>query len=1447
MGRTISQTVDFLGFLRGQLQGLQGITTLCYELIQNADDVRDEAGNPGASCITFDVRDDALWVENDGVFRERDFERMRRLSWGDKSRESNTIGAFGIGFISVYQITDSPEIFSSGQHWIFRPEQEENKRILVEEVETENTRFRLPWAFENTRVRRELEIPPVPREDLEKYVEEISQAIEHAALFLRQITTLEVRRNGELVRRIGVIRADNECLIYEGNDSIVWRIFRGDFSHASSSMLATFGELLETRETTVQIAVPERPLSDGLLFAFLPSETHTGLPFHINADFFPSPDRKRILFGDDYKSEWNRLAIRAAAETLANAAEGLLEFFEPKLFWEFAQRVKRASEQATFCSTAAEFWAQLKPKVGSLPTTLTSSGQRRLPSETFFLDAEELVKASAIFEDLGLPIVHSELRSYRNILLETGVRLLKTSDVVGAMHRQGYTERTEKAKMPSTLRTYEQWSVFWSALEVLYQKEGTGKEGSLKRCAIAFGSDGALWPPAELFAADRTTQNLFGRLKEIAWFDSRSYQGAIPKSLVPKFRLHDGIEILENSQVLLQDLWDERQFDIAQMYEWLEGHKNEINGDVRVQQKLRSYAIWPAADGTLRALDELYLPGDFEDPLGLAQLVDVKALKGRSEFLRNTLSVPPLDFKRYVNEWVPKAIEDKHLETTRKLRLLRVLAENIGKLKTWPEIQSSLSKLKLVWCGDHQFMPASQVYFDTDEVRTLFNEKYPIAKVPNDAQESIRSLYEWLGVNQTPRPEHVVERIKEVVAHPPTEQSRRIIESIFDYLASNWTSWKDNIPVQFALLKSMRWLPGTRDRSQWFSAAQVYSVYRDYLFKSEGNFLDISRQTQQKGNAFIEFLGIRTEPPPELVAKHLLHLSNGDDGISTEFYRYLNRKADERTIALLKDEPCLYLKLSSDQGRWVRPDQVFWDDHPFGQYRYRLGPEFGSFKSLLDRLGVRDKPDYRDAIAILVEIANSRFAQSNLPVTDHPEHHIVLAAWQILSTALQQGIVTKEEIRRELSEQKCVITTKGLLQMPSRSFFEDRPRWAEKFKLIQNDIIPRTRDCWPAMEAAGVQRLSQAVETHLVDLVSPQPDTVIPKRLHERELLIRRIEGNHPLQLERIHNIEFQKAERIGVIRQLSAFSRVEKYIDENVDAILLNGTLYYRSSNNIPFAGIARELSFALMDGDNHNVLASALKDILGSPTFGDAESILDNLGYPPLKEHERTRVQVATVMSLGEEQELSEQPKEESFSYVSFSKQLTSSKETESLSPLGERLGQKSDPKPSQLRKAPKRSETRLLSYVEPQTDEHQNVQEKGEESPRLRAIGERGIEIVKAFERAQGREPEDVNVDNPNNPGFDIKSFDPETGKTRYIEVKALTGDWDGRNPARMTKTEFEMAYERGDNAWLYVVELVESDSPHIYCIQAPVQKIDRYCFDHGWQKVSESFDASPYVKT
>ena len=60
----LSRGIDYLGDLGAKLRDLQGYRTLAHELIQNADDAAD------ATLMIFDVREDALVVDNDGVFSD---------------------------------------------------------------------------------------------------------------------------------------------------------------------------------------------------------------------------------------------------------------------------------------------------------------------------------------------------------------------------------------------------------------------------------------------------------------------------------------------------------------------------------------------------------------------------------------------------------------------------------------------------------------------------------------------------------------------------------------------------------------------------------------------------------------------------------------------------------------------------------------------------------------------------------------------------------------------------------------------------------------------------------------------------------------------------------------------------------------------------------------------------------------------------------------------------------------------------------------------------------------------------------------------------------------------------------------------------------------------------------------------------------------------------------
>lgn len=105
------------------------------ELIQNADDagatevkfLYDERENEDARTCLIDegMRDcqgPAIWVYNDAVFQDEDFENITKLSGATKESQPDKIGRFGLGFNAVYNLTDVPSFVSRHSIVIFDPQ-----------------------------------------------------------------------------------------------------------------------------------------------------------------------------------------------------------------------------------------------------------------------------------------------------------------------------------------------------------------------------------------------------------------------------------------------------------------------------------------------------------------------------------------------------------------------------------------------------------------------------------------------------------------------------------------------------------------------------------------------------------------------------------------------------------------------------------------------------------------------------------------------------------------------------------------------------------------------------------------------------------------------------------------------------------------------------------------------------------------------------------------------------------------------------------------------------------------------------------------------------------------------------------------------------------------------------------------------------------------------------
>lgn len=138
---------------------------LIYELLQNADDAMDH----GDARICFRLTSDSLWVANSGrPLDDADIRGLCGISASSKrvrGKKRASIGHKGMGFKSVLEISDAPEVYSTTA--CFRFSLQDGLRAvqpLVDEGVVEAVSrapiCRFPWAIEEaSAVWQELSVP----------------------------------------------------------------------------------------------------------------------------------------------------------------------------------------------------------------------------------------------------------------------------------------------------------------------------------------------------------------------------------------------------------------------------------------------------------------------------------------------------------------------------------------------------------------------------------------------------------------------------------------------------------------------------------------------------------------------------------------------------------------------------------------------------------------------------------------------------------------------------------------------------------------------------------------------------------------------------------------------------------------------------------------------------------------------------------------------------------------------------------------------------------------------------------------------------------------------------------------------------------------------------------------------------------------------------------------
>ena len=127
------------------------------EMIQNAEDagaseikfVIDRRNHPTEYLITTEMeawQGPALLVYNNAMFSDEDFTNICEIAGASKKSDPTKIGRFGVGFCSVYHITDVPSFISRNFYTIFDP----NLLYLKERVTSANPGMQIDFKSSTT-------------------------------------------------------------------------------------------------------------------------------------------------------------------------------------------------------------------------------------------------------------------------------------------------------------------------------------------------------------------------------------------------------------------------------------------------------------------------------------------------------------------------------------------------------------------------------------------------------------------------------------------------------------------------------------------------------------------------------------------------------------------------------------------------------------------------------------------------------------------------------------------------------------------------------------------------------------------------------------------------------------------------------------------------------------------------------------------------------------------------------------------------------------------------------------------------------------------------------------------------------------------------------------------------------------------------------------------------
>jgi hypothetical protein len=1522
--------VDPIGQIDANLTLLRGYGVMALELIQNADDAR-------ATEMSLDVTETALIVRNNAEFRSCadrqsniclrgeeilgemcDWHAFSLISSGAKSeRAVTTTGRFGLGFTSVFQITDTPKVECDGSKLTINPDQDSGSWERVSS--TQGTVFTLPWAFDGSApVRKRLKnVGVVTRDSLSQILKEINETSADSLVFLKNLKKISILNNGK-VKSVYTREYEpekNRLTIEHQPSSRVREYFyvSTEFSNALSFLETKFPRDLgeKNRRHGVEIAIPREfdSSKSGLIYAYLPTERNTLMPLSINGDFYPDSSRKDIILnkhsGNDALSEWNRTIIESSAELFIENLDEIYLFLGYKYFWLLIQAIFDLNKQidaygSDISDSFAAFWSKFGLYAGELQIIPIEGNEEesRNVLNSSLLEGNDVREKRQAVKILRINAPSHKIKNQFHILRDLGIDELNFNIVVEALSKAQWVMQPSETILASDPKIQDRYIPIYTLLDSYVPKESASV--IVRDSLVKYRSMPILISHARTFMAPRDLyftenidiQNLAIDIDSKTMFlDSEIMKFTRIRDSCKEFKVEDAVHLIE-SALKNEEITNLSTIQsIHRLLTLVCGGKKLSDYDLENLMKLK---VWPTTDGTLISAQFGMIPGDFSDPLGDAEIIDISKLEKKArDFLIDVLDVKVLRLESYVDEILPKVFLSgtNSISPASYRQLLEELSRHHKKFEN-TELVLKMQSLHFIPTEFGGFMKIDQCAIgsalDKTKLNGIFESWFAPAYLPES--KVVRQFLDSLGMPGRPNPKILEKIVRSLTSETQNQKIRQKVIRIVDYLLDKKNSYPEpQISSFVSSLSATGFLPAKGDFEYWYSPGDLLSPDVEDMVSPQQHLkiLDICGVDIALMDNFIQKCGIGTEPDVRDVVAHVRHCASSGVNVQKKVLRYLNKaaskQADETIGAIRSLREVAFLP--SPDGK-IRPADLYTHLHKIGAPWAYLLPKNLDFPDLFNALGIKHSPDGDDLIRILTEVKDSHYASGDLHLSDQ-RLAAYLQCWELLNDlCAQERIDDSQKAKLKNSSlflnYKCEFKSESYLFIPDSEWFrtEFENDFGEFF-ILDDHVYPKI------LNELEFRLLSLNIEASLSTIEGSitrheRLMREIVQRAHNIEAALSSIEGPNENSMGWT-SLDVYQAGSIQVEWALRFENQHKSVIKSgNVFADFENHKLYIseylsEDDNQVNWARMFRELFeqlFPSASKENLVGLTSLVSMIMDKSPESGLKHLID-VGAVTRPREASIDFSTATVKEVelghaGDEIELQSQPiySEEQMPKDSqagedadFEDDSTDGNHPDSRVPglqssehrdrtqspqkadfERNRIGSERDPKSESAR--PRQTEQRKYSDMQKREIREAYIYIEKESSPDGVEAQKSKMDsedlsrrIVVEHEKAEGRHPEEMSTDNP---GYDIESTGPN-GDIRFIEIKSTKSLW-GKDGITLSNAQLNLAYIKKDAFWLYVVENIGSAQSRIYKIQNPAKHIRGFKLNDAWKEIALSLEYS-----